>query len=61
MSMKELDVFFAILKAFHEHPNKEYSLNQIAYLVLGKGNPQNAAIVGKIIFKFKKYFKNSGL
>lgn len=58
--MADLDIFHAILKAFHEHPGKEYSFNQIAYLALGKGDPKNAGAVGRTINQYKQYFRQLG-
>lgn len=58
--MADLDIFHTILRAFHDHPGKEYAFNQIAYFALRKGNPKNAGIVGRTIFQYQEYFRKSG-
>lgn len=58
--MAEIDLFQNILKTYHKHPGKEYALNQLANLVLGKGDPKNAAIIGRTLNQFRQYFRTSG-
>lgn len=58
--MAEMDLFHNILKIYHEHPGKEYALNQLANLVLGKGDPKNAAKIGRTLNQFRQYFRTSG-
>ncbi len=54
--MAEIDLFKKLLKTYHERPGKEYALNQLANLVLGKGDPKNAAIIGRTLNQFRQYF-----
>jgi hypothetical protein len=58
--MADLDLFEKVLKAFYQRPGKEYGLNQIANLVLGKGDPKNAATIGRALNQLYKYFRTSG-
>jgi len=60
MPDQELKIFEKIITALSEHKGRYYALNQIAFFALGKGDATNAAIVGRVIYTYKRYFLSTG-